>query len=117
MTEFRYPRTDFRYPPQAVRTIRANARTMSAAAIAAFMGCEVSMIEQICRKHGIQVRDKDFGNPGADPEKQLPEREAVLKVIRIKVDESVFRIVKREASRRNVNMHTLVEHLIERIAE
>src|ERR1700675_4440953 len=105
MTEFRYPRTDFRYTPQAVRTIRANARTMSAAAIAAFMGCEVSMIEQICRKHGIEVRDKDFGGPGPDPEQQLPEHGAIIKALRIQVDDSVFRILKREANRRGVNTH------------
>ena len=106
--------TDFRYTPDAVKTIRRHARTMSATAIAAFMGCDVGMIERICRMHCITVRDNDFAGPDLEAPSQA---KVVKKSLEIQIDETLLLVVKREARQRGLDTHTMIERLIEKIAE
>jgi hypothetical protein len=103
----------FLYTPDAVKTIRHHARTMSAAMIAVVMGCDAGMIERICRMHCIEVREKDFAGP-------MPEKPAagiVKKSLEIQIDEAMLKIVRAQARQRGVDTHSLIEALIERIAK
>jgi predicted DNA binding CopG/RHH family protein len=104
--------TDFRYTPATVKKIRRHALTMKLATIAAFMRCPVDMVEMICRKHEISTRDDDALR---DPD--APGRQAVKKSLEIQIDNAMLRVVKREGSRRGLDTHTLIERLIEKIAE
>ena len=111
MTDFRYRRADFAYTPMTVKKIRRHALTMKPATIAAFMKCPVDMVEMICRKHEIPMHDRDGGGVEAPP------REGVKKELEIQIDLEMLRVVKREASMRGLDTHTLIERLIERIAQ
>jgi hypothetical protein len=108
--------TGFRYTPQAVSTIRRHARTMAPATIASFLHCPVSMIESICKKHDIEIRDKDAFTRDII-EASEPDRKAVKKALEIQIDDVALRIVKSNARKRGVDTHTLIEMMIERIAE
>jgi hypothetical protein len=105
--------TGFRYTPQAVELIRRHARTMTPATIAAFMHCPIDMVEMICRKHEIR-----YGDGLGAPDIEAPlKAKGVKKALEIQVDETLLRVVKRQARQRGVVTHTLIEQLIERIAE
>jgi hypothetical protein len=107
--------SDFRYTPQSVSLIRRHARTMAPVTIAAFMHCSISMVESICKKHNIDIRAEDafVRNPGPP----TPEDKIVRKSLEIQVDEAALRIVRKQARQRGVDTHTLIELLIERVAE
>jgi hypothetical protein len=103
--------TEFSYTPQTVKMIRRHAQTMSAATIAAFMQAPIDMIEMICRKHEITVREKDAHQ--YDPKK----REGSKKSLKIQIDDVALGIVRKQAKKRGVDTHDLIEALIERIAQ
>jgi hypothetical protein len=107
--------TAFRYTPFTVKMIRRHAQTMSAETIAAFMQAPIDMIEMICRKHDITVRERDcFPHDAVKP---TPAGKAVRKALEIQIDETMLGIVRRQAKKRGVETITLIETLIERIAE
>jgi hypothetical protein len=101
--------TDFRYTPFTVKKIRRHAQTMKPATIAAFMRCDVSMVEHICRKHEIPMHARDGGGVEAP-------REPVRKAIEIEIEIAMLRVVKQQARERGLDSLTLIERLIERIA-
>jgi hypothetical protein len=107
--------TEFRYTPQSVSLIRRHARTMAPVTIAAFMHCSISMVESICKKHNIDIRAEDAFV--RNPEKPAPDGNVVRKSLEIQVDEAALRIVRKQARQRGVDTHTLIERLIEKIAE
>lgn len=107
--------TDFRYTPQSVSLIRRHARTMAPVTIAAFMHCSISMVEQICRRHNIEIRDADTFM--RDPVKPAPGDKIVRKSLEIQIDEVRLAVVRKQARQRGVDTHTLIEMMIERIAE
>lgn len=102
--------SDFRYTPRAVSIIRRHARTMAPATIATIMRCPIGTIELICQRHGIEIRDNDILL-------RDPERKVVKKELEIQIGDVLLRVVSKEARRRGVDTHTLIERLIEKIAE
>lgn len=103
--------TDFRYTPDAVKMIRAHARMLAPATIAIIMQCSIGMIEQICKTHDIRMLERDI--VARDPEEPPPKR----KVVRIKIADVMLYKVSECARERGVKPNTLIEMLIERIAE
>jgi hypothetical protein len=113
--------TDFRYTPDNIKLIRRHALTMSPATIATLMHAPLSTIEKICREQGILTHGRDIGAM-SDPAEHdsvdaSHQAEAVMKPVRILVDEPMLLVIKKEARQRGLNGNALIERLIEKIAK
>jgi hypothetical protein len=98
-------RRSFRYTALSVQQIAAYARDRKdAATIAALMNCRVDTIENICRKHAIDV-------VGAKPS-PFPHGKR-LQVIDVPVEVQVFEKISHEAARRGVRPAVLIARLAE----
>ena len=107
--------TEFVYTIDAVQKISELSRTMSAAAIADLLQTTTGRIEFICKRHGITVRARDFGE--LEPAPPPLQRKIVRKSMEIEIDEKMLGIVKRQARQRGLDTRTLIEKLIEKIAK
>ena len=107
--------SDFRYTPRSVGAIKRHARTMAPETIATIMRCSVGTIELICRKHGIDMRDRDAPEPSL--KKVLDERRLHRSKIDVSLDDVTLAAVNTEARRRGLSGRELVAAMVKNIVD
>jgi GDP-D-mannose dehydratase len=107
--------SDFRYTPLTVGIIKRHSRTMAPETIATIMRCSVGTIELICRKHGIDMRERDAPEP-ATPAK-VDERRYRRSKLDVSLDDTTLAAVNTEARRRGLTGRELVAVMIKNIVD
>ncbi len=107
--------SDFRYTPRSVGIIKLHDRTMAPASIATIMRCSVGTIEIICRKHGIEMLDRD--EPLPTLREIIDERTKRKNKLDVSVDDLTLTGINMEARRRGMSRRELVSALITNVVE
>jgi hypothetical protein len=121
----------FRFTPLTLAVIQRHARDRrSVAAIATIVGAEVSTVENICRKHGIEVAMRDgaaptvvppalpsgpFVDPMLDPARRKARNN--LTTVKIEIANGALSVIEREAARRGTTSPILIARMSELIAQ
>lgn len=108
----------FVYNPRTVGKIKLHAKTMAPETIAAVMRCSVGTIELICRKHGIEMRDRDQEEaPPKTARERSEDRKLLGTHVRIYLDQVVLVAVSNEAKRRGTVPSDLIATLVETVVQ
>lgn len=121
----------FRFTPRALAVIQRHARgRRSASSIAAIMGCETGTIENICRKHGVEISPRDGDEPehmasrcpltgNVDPLLNPNRRRARnnLTAVGIEIAGGALSVIEREAARRGTTSPILIARIAELVAQ
>jgi len=107
--------TGFLYTPRTVGVIKLHARTMAPASIAEIMRCSVGTVELICRKHGIEMLDRD--EPPPTQRAIIDERTRRKNKLDVSVGDLTLTGINMEARRRGMTRRELVSALITNVVE
>lgn len=105
----------FRLTPNSLKLIRRYAADRrNAEAIARLVGCSAGTIENVARKHGIEIMKEDGAPPLAQCRR--PAAGAGTIVLEVPIGTAAMESIRQEANRRGCKPNTLVSRLAEIVA-
>jgi len=104
----------FSLTPDALRDIRRHAADRhSAAAIARVMFCSAGTIENVCRKHGIELVSIPDGLPPVKRHRSGNCRAVRFASVQVSIANEALEEITREARRRGLRPETLIARVVE----